>query len=256
MVGRPRESRRRRLEGAEKIERLRIPARRDLGHVPEHRLAGVQVDGADEEQSTFLVLPGNGVEQRPIDLLADTPPQRRIVRHRVARHGSKNRTLPRHVGRGCVDVEVLEPAVVVRPQEGEGCDQGTGTEPRHQLELRAVAGGGAAIEEPRTEGAVVSAPRDGQEHRRRQGPTLSAGPQIRLLPPDRGEALLENRIIVDADAIAHIGQARHDGLRGECRRHRLFSHQARTTLAEHQHRAYRNQQPANLERHRCSPPRG
>ena len=56
-----------------------MTAGRDLGHVPEDGLPGIQVDGRNQQNAALVVLGRDGIEDFLIDLFGHEPTEWRIV---------------------------------------------------------------------------------------------------------------------------------------------------------------------------------
>ena len=213
--------------------RARGSAGRDLRHVPEHRLAGVQVRGGDEKQPALRILGGDGVQHRLIHFLLHQLPERRVVGHGVAGDHGQEGTRLQDVPGGDGGVKLLELVVVRRSEEGKRGDQRPGADAGHQLELGPVAGDRPTIQEPRAEGAVVAAARHGQKYGGRHRSLVPARREIVLLAQDGLDGLAHDRIPVDARAIADVSQTRHDGLCREGRWDGVLSHRSGAACQHH-----------------------
>src|SRR5262249_55634410 len=111
---------------AEQLESFRAAVGGDGAHVPDHRLARIQIGRSDQENPPFRILRGNLVQKPLVHEAGNQIPQRAIVRHAIV---SKRRQEVSRKG----DVLLLDAGVdgsqdviVFGSEEGKGGNQGSG----------------------------------------------------------------------------------------------------------------------------------
>ena len=166
---------------------------RDLGDVPDDRAPGVEVRGPDEEDAPLLVLRRDGVEHLLRDGFLEEIPEGRRVGHRVAVEDGEDPSLRGDVLHGDGGVHRLQLLVVRRSEERERRDERPRADARDELERRPRPGLRPAVEQARSERAVVAAAGDGEVGGRRQRPGVALGGQVgSLASPGLDEVLLEH----------------------------------------------------------------
>ncbi|MNT19410.1 hypothetical protein D3C72_1546700 [compost metagenome] len=105
-------------------------------------------------------------------------------------------------GRLPAGIGLLQPPVPARAEEDEGGGQGAGRDPGHDLEIRALAAGGPAVDQTGGEGPV--------------GPAAGQGDQVEMTVRPLGHALaqllfdlLRRRLVLDGEA--DVGKAHGRG---------------------------------------------
>ena len=205
----------------EQLEGVRVAAGGDGPHVPDHQALGLELGSPHQQAPALAVLGGDGLEH----VLVDEPLQEFGQRLRTGR-GVDAARVQRHLHPAVPSINILigdrgvgllQPGVILRPEEGEDRDEGPGADAGHQLEARPGARRRPAAQNSRAEGAVAAAAGQGQEVR--FGLELAViGGQFLL---DRLNGALLQVFTVDVAPVPDAGQAGHLDLVQEVLRQRM-----------------------------------
>ncbi|MFO7617275.1 MAG: FISUMP domain-containing protein, partial [Bacteroidales bacterium] len=110
------------------IQSLRASVARDFPHVPDDRAARIEIGSGDQEKAAFRVFRSDLFKQCLIDSFARQVHQWCIVRHGVAQDTGDEIARRDDVFRGDRGIELLQRRVVIRPEEGERCNQRAGAD--------------------------------------------------------------------------------------------------------------------------------
>ena len=211
-----------------------MPAGRQRADVPDDGTLGIEIGGADHQQTALLVFARDGVEHLLVGVALDHLRERRGVGHGIVEHGGEQATGTKDLVRGHGRVDLAQGGVVVGPEEGEGRNQGAGADAGHYLEFGPRPGFGPAVHQAGAERAVVAATGHGEVAHRRQphhlsGARRAGGPERGFLAIEGARGFLDQGPGVTVGEEARVGDTERLGACGVGLRHRRPTFGERTT---------------------------